>query len=68
MNDLLFSDHNEHIDKAFMTAGWNDTDAGSATTFLTTGGFKGIEHPKECLKFWYRIEVTKISLQTIMKV
>ena len=45
-----------------MTAGWNDTDAGSATTFLTTGGFKGIEHPKECLKFWYRIEVRKISL------
>ena len=54
-------DHNEALDKAFMTAGYNDTDAGSSTTFLATGGFKGMQHPKECLKFWYSIGVSWLN-------
>ena len=45
------------MDKAFAIAGANDTDAKSATTILTTPGFKGSEHPRECLTFWYNIKV-----------
>ena len=52
---ILFSDHNGANDRMFMMTGYNDTDADSATTHLITGGFKGIEHPEECLKFWYNI-------------
>ena len=55
-----FSDHNGKLDKAFMTAGYNDTDAGSSTTYLATGGFKGKDHPKECLKFYYIIGVSNL--------
>ena len=43
-----------------MTAGYNDTDAGSATTYLATGGFKGKDHPKECLIFFYRVGVSNL--------
>lgn len=43
-----------------MTAGYNDTDAGSSTTYLATGGFKGKDHPKECLKFYYIIGVSNL--------
>ena len=43
-----------------MTAGYNDTDAGSSTTYLATGGFKGKDHPKECLLFFYRIGVSNL--------
>ena len=42
-----------------MMTGYNDSDADQATTYLTTGGFKGLEHPEECLKFWYQIGVSK---------
>ena len=55
---ILFSDHNGANDRMFMMTGYNDTDADSATTHLITGGFKGIEHPEECLKFWYAIGVS----------
>ena len=41
--------------KAFAVAGTNDSDANSDTTILTTPGFKGNEHPRECLNFWYNI-------------
>ena len=41
-----------------MMAGYNDTDAKSATTTLISPGFKGSEHPKECLSFWYTIGVS----------
>lgn len=43
----------------FMMAGYNDSDADSATTHLLTGGFKGSEHPEECLRFWYTIGVSR---------
>ena len=55
---ILFSDHNGNNDRMFMMTGYNDTDADSATTHLITGGFKGKEHPEECLKFWYNIGVS----------
>ena len=58
---FIFVDHNGAIDKAFVIAGSNDTDATSASTTLTTPGFKGNEHPRECLSFWYNIKVTIIS-------
>ena len=52
-------DHNGALDRAFAIAGANDTDGGtSATTILTTPGFKGNQHPKECLSFWYNINVS----------
>ena len=54
----LMQDHNGHKDKAFLIAGSNDTDAKSATTTITTLGFKGKEHPRECLNFWYSIQVS----------
>ena len=50
-------DHNGATDKAFAIAGCNDTDAKSATTILTTPGFTGNEHPRECLSFWYNLKV-----------
>ena len=54
-------DHNGATDKAFAIAGSNDTDGGSsATTIMTTPGFKGKEHPSECLSFWYNIEVSTL--------
>ena len=52
-----FSDRFDGTDRAFAIAGANDTDANSATTILTTPGFKGNEHPRECLNFWYNIKV-----------
>ena len=55
----LFQDHDGFTDKMFMMTGYNDSDADQATTYLTTGGFKGLEHPEECLKFWYQIGVSK---------
>jgi hypothetical protein len=51
-------DHSGATDKVFMIAGCEDADANSATTSLITSGFKGKEHPKECLHFWYTIKVT----------
>ena len=53
----MFIDHNGAADKSFAIAGANDTDAKSATTILVTPGFKGSEHPRECLSFWYNIKV-----------
>ena len=47
-------------DKQFAIAGWNDTDAQSATTFLISPGFKAKEHPHECLNFYYYIQVYAI--------
>ena len=57
MNFYVLIDHNGATDKMFMMAGYNDTDAKSATTMLTSPGFKGKDHPKECLNFWYNIGV-----------
>ena len=54
---MIIIDHTGGTDKKFAIAGANDTDANSATTILTTPGFKGNEHPKECLSFWYNIKV-----------
>ena len=51
-------DHNGATNKCMMLAGYNDTDAKTATTYLVTPGFKGNEHPKECLNFWYNIGVS----------
>ena len=51
-------DHNGATNKCMMLAGYNDTDAKSATTYLVTPGFKGSEHPRECLNFWYNIGVS----------
>ena len=53
----IFIDHFGTTNKYFAIAGSNDTDAKSATTILTTPGFKGNEHPRECLNFWYNIKV-----------
>ena len=57
--ELLFADHNGATNLMFMMAGYNDSDADSATTHLLTGGFKGSEHPEECLRFWYTIGVSR---------
>ena len=55
---IIFTiDHNGADNKAFAIAGYNDTDATSATTYSVTPGFKGNEHPRECLNFWYNIKV-----------
>ena len=48
-----------------MMAGYNDTDAKSATTTLISPGFKGSEHPKECLSFWYAIGVSNFMAGVI---
>ena len=51
------------MDKPFAIAGANDTDAqcsNCAIAILTTPGFKGIEHPRECLNFWYNIKVVTL--------
>ena len=55
---FIIVDHHEADNKAFAIAGCNDTDAKSATTYSVTPGFKGIEHPSECLNFWYNIKVS----------
>ena len=49
--------HNDARDKKMAIAGANDTDAGSATTYLSTPGFLWAQHPKGCLSFWYDIKV-----------
>ena len=54
---ILFVDPFGKKDKQFAIAGWNDTDAKSATTFLISPGFKAKEHPHECLNFFYYIQV-----------
>ena len=55
-------DHNNQKDTYYVTAGLNDTDGGSsATATFTTPGFKGIEHPEECLIFWYNINTNGID-------
>ena len=41
----------------FAIAGANDTEAQSATTIMTTPGFLGKDHKRECLNFWYTIKV-----------
>ena len=59
---ILSIDHNNNKDKAYAIAGANDTDGGNhATATLTTPGFKGNEHPKECLIFWYNINTNGID-------
>ena len=58
---VMIIDHDGKKDKRFAIAGANDTDANSATTILTTPGFKGAEHPSECLSFWYNVKVLKCS-------
>ena len=58
-------DHSGAIDKAFAIAGSNDTDGGaSATSIMTTPGFKGNQHPRECLSFWYNIAVSTFSCRS----
>ena len=50
-------------------AGSNDTDADCtdcAVALLTTPGFKGNEHPRECLNFWYNIKVCTFSVEAMM--
>ena len=59
---FILIDHRGSVDKAFAIAGANDTDAKSATTILTTPGFKASEHPRECLTFWYNIKVIILML------
>ena len=60
MNYII--DHNNQKDKYYVTAGLNDTDGGSsATATFTTPGFKGLEHPEECLIFWYNINTNGID-------
>ena len=45
-----------------MIAGANDTDGGNhAIATFTTAGFKGSEHPRECLIFWYNINTNGID-------
>ena len=59
---LSLVDHNNNKDKKYAIAGANDTDGGtSATATLTTPGFKGLEHPEECLLFWYNINTNGID-------
>ena len=53
----MFLDENGKTDKAFAIAGYNDTDAGPATTLLITPGFLANEHPHECLNFYFYIQV-----------
>ena len=53
----MFIDHDGKKDKRFAIAGANDTDANTAIAVLTSPGFKGNEHPRECLSFWYNIKV-----------
>ena len=55
-NSVLL-DHNGNKDTVFAIAGLEDKDANSATTLLTTPGFIGKQHPRECLSFWYRLKV-----------
>ena len=50
-------DRNGNNETIFAIAGLEDKDANSATTLLITPGFKGVEHPRECLSFWYKIKV-----------
>ena len=57
MNWFDISDNSGNADGIFAIAGSEDKDANSATTILTTPGFKGNEHLRECLSFWYKIKV-----------
>ena len=61
MFSLYFiTDRSGKDDKAFVVSGSNDTDADCtdcAIALLTTPGFKGNEHPRECLNFWYNFKV-----------
>ena len=48
--------------KGYVIVGANDTDGGNhAIATFTTSGFKGNEHPKECLIFWYNINTNGID-------
>ena len=57
----LLLDHNGQTDKAFAIAGFNDSDASPATTWLTSPGFIGKEHPQECLNFWFDVKVSELE-------
>ena len=46
-----------NTNKAFAISGCNDTEAQACQTGLVTPGFKGNEHPYECLSFFYDIKV-----------
>ena len=62
---LYISDRNGKDDTTFVVAGSNDTDVectDCAMALLTTPGFKGNEHPRECLNFWYNIKVNNVSI------
>ena len=57
-NDQLFYlDEFGQTNHAFAISGCNDTDAKACQTGLVSPGFKGNEHPRECLNFFYDIQV-----------
>ena len=58
---ISLPDHNGKGDKAFAIAGFNDTDASPGTTTLTSPGFNGKEHPRECLNFWFDVKVSSVE-------
>ena len=59
---IFISDRTGSIDKIFAIAGSEDKDANTATTLLITPGFKGKDHPQECLRFWYTIRVRPLEI------
>ena len=63
----MFIDHNGERFKAFAIAGYNDTVADTSLTYLKTPSFKGNEHPRECLSFWYTIKVVILLFLILYK-
>ena len=57
----LILDPTGETNRYFAIAGTNDTEAQPATTILTSPGFIGKEHKRECLNFWYTIKVKLFS-------
>ena len=55
-------DRHENNEGIFAIAGSEDKDANIATTLLITPGFKGKDHPRECLRFWYTIRVRQLEI------
>ena len=62
----LILDPTGETNRYFAIAGTNDTEAQPATTILTSPGFIGKEHKRECLNFWYTIKVLFNSLDMIV--
>ena len=62
----LILDPTGETNRYFAIAGTNDTEAQPATTILTSPGFIGKEHKRECLNFWYTIKVIFDSLDMIV--